>query len=542
MRLLPDNTYLADPALRSIIKSWLRPETQAWAEPQLLEMGQLAAGPLREWGDECERQPPWLRPIDPWGERVDEVVYSESWRRLGATAARFGLAGMPYEKEALAQAGPEVRVVHAALCYLFEPGTATYMCPVSMTDAAARVLTDFGPQELAGEIVPHLISRDPEQAWTAGQWMTEQQGGSDVGANAVQARRDRESGGWRLYGRKYFCSNVGGELVLALARPDGAGPGTRGLGLFVIPRRLKDGSRNRYRIDRLKEKLGTRAMATGEVTLEGATAYLVGELEHGFAQMTPMLNITRLHNAIASAAAIRRGLHLARGYAAQRQAFGRPLDQQPLQRQVILELAVRAEAVLLMTMRLAALMGRIECGVAAEEEHQLFRVGTSLTKLWTARQAVASASETIEAFGGAGYMEDTGIARLLRDAQVLPIWEGTTNVLSLDTLRVLSKPGIAEAFLDELTRLGSGGRQQVADLLGRIASEDMDVAQRLGRRLAFAMSEAWVDGLLREAAARGAREAVVAELWQSRFEPRAGDDHFELLVDGVTRDLEAEVR
>ncbi len=532
MRLLPENTYLADPALRSIIKSWLRPETQAWAEPQLVEMGRLAAGPLREWGDECERQPPWLRPIDPWGERVDEVVYSESWRRLAATAARFGLAGLPYEKDALAKTGPEVRVVHAALCYLFEPGTATYMCPVSMTDAAARVLSDFGPQELADAIVPHLISRDPTQAWTAGQWMTEQQGGSDVGANAVEAQREGETGGWRLYGRKYFCSNVGGELVLALARPQGAGPGTRGLGLFVIPRRLADGTRNRYRIDRLKDKLGTRAMATGEVTLEGATAHLVGELERGFAQMTPMLNITRLHNAIASAAAIRRGLHLARGYAAQREAFGRRLDQQPLQRQVMLELVVRGEAVLLMTMRLAALMGRIECGVATEEERQLFRVGTSLTKLWTAKQAVACASETIEAFGGAGYMEDTGIARLLRDAQVLPIWEGTTNVLSLDTLRVLAKPGIAEAFLDELTRLGSGGRQQVADLLGRVAGEDPENAQRLGRRLAFAMSEAWVDGLLREAAARGSRESAVAELWESGLEPASGDDRFELVVDG----------
>ncbi len=529
MRLLPENTYVADPALRSITRSWLRPETQAWAEPQLLEMGRLAAGPLREWGDDCERHPAWLRPIDPWGERVDEVVYPESWRRLGATAARFGLAGMPYETESLAAAGPEARVVHAALCYLFEPGTATYMCPVSMTDAAARVLTDFGPRRLAEETVGHLVSRDPEQAWTAGQWMTEQQGGSDVGANAVEARRDGD--GWRLWGRKYFCSNVGGELVLALARPEGAGPGTRGLGLFLIPRRLPDGSRNSYRIDRLKDKLGTRAMATGEVTLEGATAHPVGDLERGFAQMTPMLNITRLHNAIASAAAIRRGLMLARGYASRRTAFGRRLDQQPLQRQVLLELAVRGEAVLLMTMRLAALMGRIECGVAGEEERQLFRVGTSLTKLWTARQAVACASEAIEAFGGAGYMEDTGIARLLRDAQVLPIWEGTTNVLSLDTLRVLAKPGIAEAFLDELTRLGSGGRAEVADLLGRVASEDTDTAQRFGRRLAFAMSEAWVDGLLREASGRGAREAAVAELWQSRLEPAAGDDRFELIVD-----------
>ncbi len=516
MRLLPGNTYLADPALRSLLRAWVRPETLAWAEPQLEEMGRLAADQLPALGDECERQPAYLKPIDPWGERVDEVVYPEAWRRLGAAAARFGLAGLPYEQPALEVAGPELRVVHAALCYLFEPGTATYMCPVSMTDAAARVLADFGPDDLRQGVLPYLVSRDPDQAWTAGQWMTEQQGGSDVGANSVEARQ--ANGHWRLYGRKYFCSNVGGEVVLALARPEGGRPGTRGLGLFLIPRLLGDGSRNRYRIDRLKDKLGTRAMATGEVTLEGAHAELVGDLERGFAQMTPMLNITRLHNAIASAAAIRRGLMLARGYAAQRRAFGKPLEQQPLQRQVLLQLAVQAEASLLMTMRLAALMGRVE---------------SSLTKLYTARQAVAAASEALEAFGGAGYMEDTGIARLLRDAQVLTIWEGTTNVLSLDTLRVLAKPGIAEAFLDELTRLGSPGRGQVADLLGTVAGADPDAAQRFGRRLAFAMSEAWIAGLLREAAGRGEREAALAELWESRAEPSLNGDRFELVVDGL---------
>jgi len=531
MRLLPGNTYLADPALRSLIRAWLRPATLAWAEPQLEEMGRLAAEQLPRLGDECERNPAYLKPIDPWGERVDEVVYPEAWRSLGAVAARFGLAGMPYEKDPLDLAGPEVRVVHAALCYLFEPGTATYMCPVSMTDAAARVLIDFGPDRLRTDVLPHLVSRDPDQAWTAGQWMTEQQGGSDVGANTVEARR--LDGAWRLYGRKYFCSNVGGEVVLALARPQGAGPGTRGLGLFLVPRLLEGGVRNRYRVDRLKDKLGTRAMATGEVTLEGAHAEQVGDVERGFAQMTPMLNITRLHNAIASAAAIRRGLMLARGYAAQRSAFGRPLEAQPLQRQVLLQLAVLAESSLLMTMRLAALMGRVECEVASEEERLLFRVGTSLAKLYTAKQAVAAASEAIEAFGGAGYMEDTGIARLLRDAQVLPIWEGTTNVLSLDTLRVVAKPGVAEAFLDELTRLGSPGRRQVADLLGTVAGADPETAQRFGRRLAFAMSEAWIAGLLREAAGRGARESALAELWESGTEPALEGDRFELVVDGV---------
>ena len=532
MRLLPANTYEADHSLSRLLSSWLRPETLEWAEPQLREVGRAAGAELHAWGAECEAHPAYLRAIDPWGERVDEVVYPPEWRLLAAFAAEHALVGLPYEEEALSHSGAEARVVQAALCYLFEPGTATYHCPVAMTDAAARVLAEYGPPSLRDEVVPHLVSRDADQAWTAGQWMTEQQGGSDVGSNAVEARRS--NGQWRLHGRKYFCSNVGGEVVLVLARPEGASVGTRGLGLFLVRRVVRDGLRNSYRIDRLKDKLGTRAMATGEVTLEGAEAELVGELEHGFQQMTPMLNITRLHNAIASAAGVRRAFMLTRCYAAQRAAFGRRLDQQPLQRQVLIQLAVQADACLLLTMRLAALLGRIECGLADEAERLLFRVGTSLAKLYTAKLAVAAASEGIEAFGGAGYMEDTGIARLLRDAQVLPIWEGTTNVLSLDVLRVLGKPGVADAFIGELERLDSRGTAGARDAIAYLAGLEFEVAQRFGRRIAFTLAEAWVDGLFQAAAEAGEREALVARLWRADGEPVAdASDGFELVVDGA---------
>ncbi len=532
VRLLPANTYTADPALRSLLSAWLRRDVLAWAEPQLEEMGLLAAEELHRLGDECERQPAWLRTIEPWGERVDEIVYPEAWRRLGGIAARHGLTGLPYEEEAQLAAGPDLRLVHAALCYLFQPQTATYLCPVAMTDGAARVLVEFGPEELRTEVVPHLISRDPATAWTAGQWMTEVQGGSDVGAASVEARC--VDGVWRLHGRKYFCSNLGGEVALALARPEAAGPGTAGLALFLIPRRLADGSRNRLRIDRLKDKLGTRAMATGEVTLEGAEARLVGELDRGFAQMTWMLNVTRLHNAVASAATLRRGLHLARGYAAVRTAFGRRLDRLPLQRQVLMGLAVQAEAALVLTMRLAALLGRVEARTALPEEQVLCRLGSSLAKLYTARMAVAGASEVVECFGGAGYMEDTGIPRLLRDAQVLPIWEGTTNVLALDALRVVGSAGVADAFLAELERLGSPRRDAAAELLSVVAGREQDTARRWARELAFGLAEAWISGLLAQAAGRGAREAAVAEAWESGCRPDVGsEDRFELLVDGA---------
>ena len=458
-------------------------------------MGRAAAQELQAWGDACERQPASLRQFDGWGQRIDEVVYPPAWRELAAVSARTGLVALPYEPATLARVGAEARVVQAALGYLFAPSTATYLCPVAMTDGAARVLTDAGTEHQRREVLARLVSRDPAHAWTSGQWMTERQGGSDVGRNTLSARREGDR--WRLDGQKFFCSNIGCEVALALARPEGAAPGTRGLALFLVPRLLPlDGRRNSYRIDRLKDKLGTRAMATGEVTLDGADAELVGDAERGFAQMTAMLNITRLHNAVTAAAIMRRACMLAAAYAAQREAFGRTLEQQPLHQEVLREMTAQADGALYLTMRMALLLGRVETGEAAGGEAALFRLGIALVKLYTAKQAVAVVSEAIECFGGQGYMEDTGLPRLLRDAQVLPIWEGTTSVLSLDALRVLRRSESMEAIDAELSRLDAPDRDRALDLAHRAASDEPAAAERAARRVTYALAEAWMGGLL----------------------------------------------
>src|SRR5438445_11496084 len=195
-RLLPENTMLGDPTLAALLGSWLRPETIAWAQPALTEMGRAAGDELQAWGEACERQPGVLRQFDGWGNRVDEVVYPDAWRQLAAVAARTGLVAVPYEAEMVGQLGADARLVQAALCYLFAPSTATYLCPVAMTDGAARVLRDAGGVGRRGEVLEHLISRNPAEAWTSGQWMTERQGGSDVGQNTVVAKRDGDR--WRL--------------------------------------------------------------------------------------------------------------------------------------------------------------------------------------------------------------------------------------------------------------------------------------------------------------------------------------------------------
>jgi alkylation response protein AidB-like acyl-CoA dehydrogenase len=366
-----------------------------------------------------------------------------------------------------------------------------------MTDGAARVLCDVGGAGQSREVFAHLISRNPGEAWTSGQWMTERQGGSDVGQNAVVAKRDGD--GWRLFGQKFFCSNIGCEVALALARPEGAPAGTRGLALFLVPRDGPDGHRNHYRIDRLKDKLGTRAMATGEVTLDGAQAELVGDADRGFAQMTAMLNITRLHNAITAAATMRRALMLATAYAARREAFGRRLEQHPLHAEVLREMTAEADAALYLTMRMAQLLGRIEAGRATPGEIALFRVGIALAKLYTAKQAVAVASEAIECFGGQGYMEDTGLPRLLRDAQVLPIWEGTTSVLALDVLRVLRKRDALDALGAELERLDAPERHGALDRAGQAAAREGDRGEAAARQVAFSLARCWMSGLLGQA-------------------------------------------
>jgi alkylation response protein AidB-like acyl-CoA dehydrogenase len=271
------------------------------------------------------------------------------------------------------------------------------------------------------------------------------------------------------------------------------------LALFVVRRDAPDGRRNRYRIDRLKDKLGTRAMATGEVTLEGAHAELVGEAERGFAQMTAMLNITRLHNAITAAAIMRRAVMLATSYAGQREAFGRKLQEHPLHREVLGQMTAESDGALYLTMRMAQLLGRIEAGTADAAEVALFRVGIALAKLYTGKQAVSVASEAIECFGGQGYMEDTGLPRLLRDAQVLPIWEGTTSVLSLDVWRVMRKSEALDAVAAELTRVEAPQRDGALDLARKSAGDESPAAEASARQLAFTLAEAWMGGLLRQA-------------------------------------------
>jgi len=429
------NQYTADRALRSYLARVLHADLLAEIEPGLTAMGELAGGELHRFQLADRLNEPVLTQWDAWGNRVDHIEVSPLWRVAERIAAEQGLVATAYER----QHGQYSRVHQFALAYLFTPSTDLYSCPLAMTDGAARALIAAGNPALIERAVPHLTSRDPREFWTSGQWMTEAAGGSDVGLTETVARQ--ENGRWRLYGRKWFTSAAASQMALTLARPGGNPPGGKGLALFYLETRDAQGRLNRILVNRLKDKLGTRKVPTAEVMLDGTPAELVAGTGDGIKNIAPMLNVTRTWNSVAACALARRGLALARDYAGKRVAFGAPLAEKPLHVDTLAGLEAEFLGALQLTFFVAELMGREEAGRASAEQKSLLRLLTPVAKLLTGRQAVQIVSEAIESFGGAGYVEDTGLPLLLRDAQVLPIWEGTTNVLSLETLRSLEAVG-----------------------------------------------------------------------------------------------------
>jgi alkylation response protein AidB-like acyl-CoA dehydrogenase len=335
-----------------------------------------------------------------------------------------------------------------------------------MTDGAARTLIASDNRKLIERVVPHLTSRSPQAFWTAGQWMTEITGGSDVGVSRTVARRktneDDPDSVWELYGEKWFASAINSQVALTLARPEGNPAGGRGLALFFVELRDENGRLRNIEIKRLKDKLGTRKVPTAELTLSGTPAYLVKRETDGVRNIAPLLNITRLWNGISAVALMRRGLALANDYATKRVAFGAPLSEKPLHRDTLATINAEFEGAFHLAFLVAELTGKSETREIDETQVLLLRLLTPIMKLVTGKQAVLVNSEVLEAFGGAGYVEDTGLPVLLRDSQVLPIWEGTTNVLSLDTLRALGLTGkdetnsthnaAFEAFKSEVSR------------------------------------------------------------------------------------------
>ncbi|CAM0997975.1 Acyl-CoA dehydrogenase related to the alkylation response protein AidB [Rhodanobacter sp. Root179] len=422
--------YRSDRSLLALLDRALPAGRRAALDADLDALGDYAQ---MAWHRACNttRRKPVLTQWDAWGRRVDRIELTTAWQEgPGITTHHAVLAAGHADSE-------HARLEEFARVYLYHLASEFYTCPLAMTDGAATAIKASGNRELIERVLPRFLSRDASTFWLSGQWMTENPGGSDVGNTETIARQDA-GGQWRLYGRKWFSSAVVGEAALALARPEGAGGGTAALALFYVE--TMDGERRKPElvIDRLKDKLGTQELPTAEIHLDGLPAWPLGELAHGVRQVAPMLNVTRTWNGICAVASMARAIGLARDFATRRRAFGRPLIEQPLHAQTLADMQAEFEGAFALAFEVAHLLGRVEHGTAAPHEAALLRLLTPLAKLWTGKLAVQVCSEAIECFGGAGYIEDTGLPQLLRDAQVYAIWEGTTNVLSLDSLRALA--------------------------------------------------------------------------------------------------------
>lgn len=441
------NQYDDDALLGEYLERRLPADMLAGIGDELRELGELGGDRLFQAQLKDRLNEPVLTHFDAWGNRVDRIELTSLWKEAQRLSAERGLVAVAYERKNHEHS----RVHQFALNYLVQASLDVYACPLAMTDGAARTILDLDNKELAARALPRLTSRDPITMWTSGQWMTERTGGSDVGLSETIARRG-DDGRYRLHGNKFFTSAATADMALTLARPEGNGLGGKGLALFYVEVRLPDGGYNAIRVNRLKDKMGTRKLPTAELELEGTIASPVAELANGVRNITSMLNITRTWNTVAAVWGARRGIAYARDYAQRRVQFGAKLGDLPLHVETMAGMQAEFEAMFQLGFRAIELLGRREAGAATEQELRLLRVLTPIAKLVTGKQAIDVLSEAVECFGGQGYMEDTGIAMVLRDTHVLPLWEGTTNVLSLDSLRALTKGGVHEALAAELSR------------------------------------------------------------------------------------------
>jgi acyl-CoA dehydrogenase len=445
------NLYTADPTLRRLAGLYLPQDLLDHLEPHLARLGALAGGELDELAAMADRNPPVLHPRTRTGADRARIEKHPAYVAMEKLAfGEYGLAALSHRGGVLGWPDPMPPAAKYLLTYLFVQAEFGLMCPVSMTDSLTRTLHRFGDPALVAQYLPALLSQDLDTLCQGAMFMTEQGAGSDVGATAVTAET-LPDGEWALTGDKWFCSNADAGLAMVLARPAGAAPGIGGVGLFLLPRLLPDGSPNAVRIIRLKDKLGTRSMASGEIRLEGARAWLVGDIGAGFRQMADMINNSRLSNGVRAAGLMRRAVHEAMFVARHRVAFGRRLIEMPLMRRQLAKLVLPAEQARSMMFQAADALRRADAGEPGA--YALLRILTPLLKFRACRDARRVTGDAMEVRGGCGYIEEFPDARLLRDAHLGSIWEGTSNIVALDVLRAARREDGAAALRAHLAGL-----------------------------------------------------------------------------------------
>ncbi|MGJ5042093.1 MULTISPECIES: acyl-CoA dehydrogenase family protein [unclassified Bradyrhizobium] len=530
--LAPDTTglnfYRADPALADLLRIHLPEALFRHLVPHLDRLGELAGSYLDECARLADRHGPVLHQRDRFGRDVQWVEYHPAYRELERAAfGEFGIHAMSIRKGILGWPTKYPVTAKHAFTFLFNQAEFGLGCPINVTDGCAKLLASFGSDGLKAKYLDGLTQTDMRKLTQGGQFMTEKEGGSDVGTLTTVAVPEGDH--WRLHGEKWFCSNADAKVVMLLARPQGAEAGTRGVGLFLMPRFLDDGSQNHYRIVRLKDKLGTRSMASGEIKLEGAVAYAVGRLDRGFVQMAEMVNSSRLSNGVKSTALMRRAWHDAITVARNRVVFGKRIVDLPLGRRQLLKILLATEQALSLSFLTADALDRAEAG--SQDAAALLRILTPTLKFRATRDARKVCGDALEMRGGIGYVEEFVTARLLRDAHLGSIWEGTGNIVALDALkRAVGRHGAEAALaadlharLDDSAVVPQAWRDQLHRLVDRAVGFAREVAGRAdneseARRatsllyhVASAVSTTWESGRIH--AMRGdARRLLLAKL------------------------------
>jgi acyl-CoA dehydrogenase len=527
--------YEVDPNLRFTLDRLL-PDAgeRAFAEELVAEYGPLVGGPIARRAEITDKKGPVLERWDHWGHEADRVVHNDTWLENKADLVRHNYTSLHQR----AGNRPVPGVVTASLNYLVCQAETALICAMGMTNGAADIAHRYAPDAVRDDVVGRLTSADPDAAWEGGMFLTERQGGSDVGANTTTAVQDGDE--WRLYGEKFFCSNIDADVFIVLARPDGAPPGARGLATFIVPRQLPDGSANGFHMRRLKPKMGTVGVPTGEVVLEGAVAWLAGSSGQsatgdaardgrGINRMMEMVNGSRFGVAIMGLGIHRRSFLEAAIYAGHREQWGQRIDRYPLVRETLVDLLVELEAGMAVTFECAAAAR----GSVDEEEARLVRrILIPLAKMRATRTAVGAASTALEVLGGNGYMNDWPMARQFRDAQCHPIWEGTENIICLDVRRAMHSEGAHEALLSRIERsLDTAGPHEplaraadavaatlkdAREAIAYLTTADDDLQLLQARRLAYLLADLSEGAVLLDEAAWAlerdgdARKALVA--------------------------------
>jgi acyl-CoA dehydrogenase len=517
--LAPDtsgmNFYRADPALTDLLRIHLPDALFRHIEPHLDRLGALAGGHLDECARLADRHVPVLHQRDRFGRDAQWIEYHPAYHELERAAfGEFGIHAMSLRTGILGWPEKYPVVAKHAFTFLFNQAEFGLGCPINVTDGSAKLLSRFGDEALKAKYLDGLTQTDMNKLTQGGQFMTEKEGGSDVGKLTTSAVQDGDR--WILSGEKWFCSNADAEVVMLLARPQGAVGGTRGVGLFLMPRWLDDGSPNHYRIVRLKDKLGTRSMASGEIKLEGAIAYAVGKLDRGFVQMAEMVNSSRLSNGVKSTALMRRAHHDAMTVARNRVVFGGRIIDLPLARRQLMKIMLATEQALSMSFLTADALDRAEAG--SQDAAALLRILTPTLKFRATRDARKVCGDALEMRGGIGYIEEFATARLLRDAHLGSIWEGTGNIVALDALkRAVGRHGADAALaadlharLDDSANVPQAWRDRLGDLTDRAIGFAREAAGRsdneaearrassLLYHVASAVALAWEGGRIHE--------------------------------------------